>query len=130
MNNTLVIWHEMLAAQDPSRLAEVIADDCDFVSPVLHTTQEGGELTKMYLTGAFHILGVGGSFRYIKEVVSGNHAVLEFVTEVDGLTVNGVDIMTFDDEGKICEFKVMVRPLKALHLVKQKMADMLEQLSA
>ena len=130
MNETLRTWHEILESQDPSRLSEVIADDCDFISPILHTPQEGGELTRLYLTGAFHILGAGGSFHYIKEVVSGDHAVLEFVTEVDGLTVNGVDIITFDAEGKICEFKVMLRPLKAANLVQQKMADMLEQLSA
>ena len=130
MNETLRIWHDMLANKDPSRLEEVIADTCVFVSPVLHTPQEGGELTRMYLTGAFHILNVGGDFHYVKEVVSGDHAVLEFVTKVDGLDVNGVDILTFDAQGKISEFKVMLRPLKAVVAVQQKMAEMLEQLSA
>ncbi len=70
------------------------------------------------------------SFQYVKEVVSPQHAVLEFTCEVDGIMVNGVDIMTFDDAGKIIEFKVMVRPLKAVNLLHAKMRAMLEQMSA
>jgi ketosteroid isomerase-like protein len=125
--NTLAIWHEMLEQGDMSRLDEVLAEDCVFLSPVVHTPQEGRDLTRLYLTGAFNVFN--DSFRYTKEVVSGDHAVLEFVCEVDGLQVNGVDIMTFDEQGRICEFKVMVRPLKAINLLHAKMKAMLEQLA-
>ena len=69
------------------------------------------------------------SFRYIKEVVAEPHAVLEFTCDIDGITVNGVDIITFNAAGKIVEFKVMVRPLKGVNLLHARMASMLEQLA-
>ena len=128
MHETLAIWHQCVANQDPSLLDQILAEDCVFISPVVHTPQRGRDLTKLYLSGAMAVLG--NDFRYVKEVVSGNHAVLEFNSEVDDVLVNGVDIMTFDDQGRICEFKVMVRPLKAINLVHARMKAMLEQLSA
>jgi len=124
---TLELWHEIVEQGDPSRLDEVLAEDCVFLSPVVHTPQKGRELTRLYLTGAMHVLNDG--FRYDKEIVSSNHAVLEFFCEVDGISVNGVDIMTFDADGKIIEFKVMVRPLKAVNALHDRMRAMLEQLA-
>ena len=126
--NTLARWHEIIKQGDPALLDEILADDCVFHSPVVHTPQEGRELTRLYLTGAMHVLNDG--FHYVKEVVSDRHAVLEFVCEVDGITVNGVDIISFNEQGQIEEFKVMVRPLKAINMLHAKMRDMLEQLSA
>jgi hypothetical protein len=106
------------------RLEEVLAENCVFMSPVVHTPQKGRELTRAYLTAAFGVFN--DSFRYIKEVVTPQHAVLEFVCDLDGIVINGVDIMTFDEAGKIVEFKVMVRPLKAVNLLHAKMKAMLE----
>lgn len=125
---TLEIWHAMLRDGDMSRLDEVLAENCVFFSPIVHTPQEGKELTKMYLNAAGKVLGE--DFHYAKEVVTDTHAVLEFVSVVDGIKINGVDIMTFDDDGKIVEFKVMVRPLKAINLLHQQMMAMLEQLKS
>jgi ketosteroid isomerase-like protein len=125
---TLDLWHDMLRDRDIERLDDVLAENCVFLSPIVHSPQEGRELTKFYLTGAFRVFN--DSFRYIKEVVTPQHAVLEFVCDVDGIVVNGVDIMTFDDDGKIVEFKVMIRPLKAVNLLHAKMQSMLEQLAA
>jgi len=125
--NTLERWHEIIKERKPELLDEILAEDCVFLSPVVHTPQRGREITKLYLTGAMHVLG--GGFRYEKEVVSPQHAVLEFVCEIDGITVNGVDIMSFDADGKINEFKVMVRPLKAINLLHAKMGEMLEALA-
>jgi hypothetical protein len=126
--NTLERWHDILEQRDPDLLDEILAEDCVFWSPVVHTPQQGREITKLYLTGAMHVLNDG--FHYVKEVVTPRHAVLEFVCEVDGININGVDIMTFDSSGKISEFKVMVRPLKAVNMLHAKMRDMLERLSA
>ena len=126
--NTLERWHEILEQRNPDLLDEILADDCVFWSPVVHTPQEGREITKLYLTGAMHVLS--NDFHYVKEVVTPRHAVLEFVCEVDGISINGVDIMSFDSSGKISEFKVMVRPLKAVNMLHAKMRDMLERLSA
>lgn len=129
MRETLELWHQCVENRDIGLLDEILAEDCVFLSPVVHTPQCGGEITRLYLAGALEVLG-NDTFRYVKEVVDGRHAVLEFCTEVDDVLVNGVDIMTFNDEGKICEFKVMVRPLKAVNVVHARMKAMLEQLSA
>lgn len=128
MSNSLDKWHQFVASQNPAVLAEIVDEHCVFLSPVVHSPQRGRDLTIMYLTGAMHVLQ--GGFHYQKEVVDSKHAVLEFVCEIDGLTVNGVDIITFNDAGRIIEFKVMLRPLKAINLVHEKMGQMLEQLSA
>lgn len=125
---TLERWHEVVAKGDPALLDEILAEDCVFLSPVVHTPQRGRDITKLYLTGAMHVLNDG--FHYVKEVVSPEHAVLEFVCEIDGITVNGVDIISFDEQGRISEFKVMVRPLKAINMLHAKMQEMLQQLSA
>ncbi len=71
-----------------------------------------------------------GSFRYTKQVLSGNHAVLEFETTIEGTYVNGVDIITCDGAGMISEFRVMIRPLRAVNLLHAKMAEMLESMGA
>lgn len=126
--NTVELWHEILKERNLERLDEVLAEDCVFLSPVVHSPQEGRELTKLYLAGAFNVFN--DSFEYVKEVVTAQHAVLEFTCDMDGIIVNGVDIMTFDEQGKIVEFKVMVRPLKAVNLLHARMKAMLEQLSA
>lgn len=128
MNDTLQSWHQFVASQDTDLLKRLLAEDCVFLSPVVHTPQRGRDVTLLYLTGAMHVLQDG--FRYQKQVVDGRHAVLEFVCELDGLQINGVDIISFNEAGQICEFKVMVRPLKAINRLHQKMAQMLDQLSA
>jgi len=125
--NTMEVWHQIVKTRSPDRLDEVLAEDCVFLSPVVHTPQEGRELTKFYLAGVMMVLN--DSFHYIKEVVTSEHAVLEFQCEVDGIIINGVDIMTFNDEGKITEFKVMIRPLKAINLLHAKMREQLENMA-
>ena len=126
--NTLELWHQIIADRNPARLDEILDPDCVFLSPVVHSPQQGRELTRFYLTGAMNVFN--DSFEYVKEVVTDQHAVLEFNCEVDGILVNGVDIITFGDDGKIVEFKVMVRPLKGINMLHGKMRAMLEQLSA
>ena len=128
MNKALQDWHRFVASQDTELLRELLAEDCVFLSPVVHTPQRGRDITLLYLSGAMHVLQ--NDFHYLKEVVDDRHAVLEFVCEIDDLQVNGVDIISFDDAGKISEFKVMIRPLKAINMVHRKMGEMLEQLSA
>ena len=125
---TLELWHDIIAQRDPGRLDEILAPDCVFYSPVVHTPQKGRELTRFYLTAAMQVFNEG--FHYVKEVVTPEHAVLEFECELDGILVNGVDIMSFDDEGKIIEFKVMVRPLKAINMLHARMRDMLERIAS
>jgi hypothetical protein len=98
-----------------------------FYSPVVHTPQRGKKIAALYLAAAIQVFG-DDSFRYVKEVIQGNVAVLEFEAVIDQITINGVDIVTWNSEHKIVEFKVMVRPLKAINLLHQKMAAMLESM--
>lgn len=126
--NTLNTWHDIVRKQEVGRFDEILAEDCVFLSPIVHTPQQGRDLTRLYLTAAMNVFNE--SFQYVREVVTAQHAVLEFTCEVDGILVNGVDIMTFDEAGKITEFKVMVRPLKAVNLLHAKMKAMLEEISA
>ena len=113
-------------SRDHRALADLLTEDCVVHSPVVHTPQRGRELTLLYLTGAMHVLQDG--FHYVMEVADERHAVLEFECNVDGIHINGVDIMRFADDGRIFEFKVMVRPLKAIQMVHGRMASMLEHL--
>jgi len=126
IEKTLSKWHEVVASKDIKGLSELIHDDAVFHSPVVHSPQEGKALTQMYLTAAFYVLA-GDDFTYVREVASGNNAMLEFQTTVDGVVINGVDMITCNDEGLIIDFKVMVRPLKAMNMLHQKMKAMLEQ---
>ena len=127
--NVLARWHEIVAQKNPSLLEDLISDDCVFYSPIVHTPQEGKAITIMYLAAAMDVLG-GESFRYVREVSDDHQAVLEFVGEREGVSINGVDMFTWNDEGKIDSFKVMVRPLKAVNLLHARMKEMLEKMAA
>ncbi len=120
-------WHEVIQQRDPALLDELLADDCVFHSPIVHTPQEGKDLTRLYLTAAMQVFG--DNFHYVREISDDHQAVLEFMGENEGITINGVDIFSWNDEGKIDSFKVMVRPLKAVNLLHGQMKTMLEQLS-
>ncbi|MBY0274550.1 nuclear transport factor 2 family protein [Candidatus Binatia bacterium] len=118
-------WHQMVRAHDPSGLDTLLADDAVFYSPIVHAPQRGRELTTMYLTAAFHVF-FNPTFRYVREIVGPSDAMLEFETVIDGITVNGVDIIRWSEAGRIVEFKVMIRPLKAINLIHERMAAMLQ----
>lgn len=124
MNQTISSWHDIVSTRDASGLGELLADEVTFHSPVVHTPQVGKAITTMYLTAAMHVFG-NESFKYVREVVAETEAVLEFETEIDGIIVNGVDMIKWNPDGKIVEFKVMVRPLKAISLIHEKMGAML-----
>lgn len=121
----LARWHRIAQARDPRGLADLLADDVVFHSPVVHTPQVGKAVTTMYLAAALKVFG-NASFRYLREVVGERDAVLEFETTIDGLVVNGVDMIAWNADGRLTSFKVMVRPLKAINLIHQKMAAMLQ----
>ena len=120
-------WHHVVISSDPAALSRLLADDVVFHSPVVHTPQRGKAITLQYLMGAMQVLN-HASFRYEREVVGAHDAALEFATEIDGLQVNGVDLIRWNDDGQIVDFKVMVRPLKAVNLLHQKIGVMLDKL--
>ena len=122
---TLSTWHELVRTRNTKGLSSVLADEVVFYSPVVHTPQVGKTITVQYLSAALHVF-VNESFQYVRELTGPRDAVLEFQVEIDGINVNGVDMIKWDDEGKIVEFKVLIRPLKAVNLIHQKMAAMLQ----
>ena len=120
-------WHRVASGgSKPEELAKILHDDAVFHSPVVHTPQRGKAIVMAYLSAAGQTLG-NDSFRYLREVVSGDTIVLEFETEMEGIHVNGVDIITFDEAGLIIDFKVMVRPLKAINKVWEMMGAELKK---
>ena len=120
-------WHDMMSGSSHDGLFELLAEDCIFWSPVVHTPQRGRDITYLYLSAASQVFG--GDFRYVSEMIDGSRAVLEFTCTIDDIQINGVDIIQVRDR-QICEFKVMVRPLKAVNKVHERMMSMLEHLKA
>jgi hypothetical protein len=117
-------WHEIVHTRNAAGLEDLLDDDVVFHSPVVHTPQAGKAITTKYLSAAVHILG-NDSFSYVREIVGESDAVLEFETTINGIMVNGIDMIKWDANGKIIEFKVMIRPLKAINLIHEKMGEAL-----
>ena len=120
----ITTWHHLVRDGDPSGLDRLLADDAVFVSPIVHAPQHGKALAKAYLSAAFKVF-FNPSFRYVREILGPTDAMLEFETTVDGVLVNGVDIIKWNDTGQITEFKVMIRPIKAVNLIHERMGAML-----
>ena len=125
-SSTIEAWHRLIEARDVGALDDILADDAVFHSPVVHTPQTGKALVKIYLSAAIMVLA-NSEFAYVREVVGESDAVLEFTSEINGLHVNGVDMIHWNADGKIDDFKVMIRPLKAVNLLHGLMRQMLEQ---
>lgn len=128
MSKNLAAWQAYMDGHDPEILRSMLAQDAVFHSPVVHTPQRGKDIAVTYLTAANHVFA-GTDFQYVDEIVSadGTKAMLEFTAEIDGIHINGVDIIHWNDDGQIVQFKVMVRPLKAINKIWDKMAAMLEK---
>ena len=126
IEDVIARWHRYMGGGSPDALDDLLADDVAFYSPVVFTPQRGREVTTQYLLAAADALageadGPAGAFRYTKQVLAGDTAVLEFETSVAGRYVNGVDIVRCDDAGRIVEFRVMLRPLQAIQAVHEQM---------
>jgi hypothetical protein len=117
-------WHEIVATGNAAALDDLLAEGVVFYSPVVHTPQAGRAKTRLYLGAAMQVL-FGGEFRYTDEWIGETSAVLEFSTKIGVIEVNGVDIIGWNEDGRIDRFKVMLRPLKAIQAVQDEMAAML-----
>ena len=138
--NAVEKWYEVMKSNDMDKLDELLAEDVVFYSPVVYTPQKGKDITKMYLMAAGGVFGEGtkdatsdsneskSNFKYIKEIIGEKSALLEFESEMDGIYVNGVDVISWNEQEKITEFKVIVRPLQAVNMLHQKMQAMLENM--
>ena len=120
-------WHEIVESGESEKLSDLIDNDCVFFSPVVFSPQEGKELTIKYLSAAALVFG-DESFKYTKEIVNENNACLEFELELNGIKINGVDLISWNEENKINEFKVLIRPLKGVQLIHQLMGGTLDKI--
>ena len=141
--NAVEKWHDIMknpGSNVSEKLDELLDDDVIFYSPVVFTPQKGKDITKLYLAAAGGVFSSGkdkqetkpkeSKFKYTKEIVQDNYACLEFETEINGIYVNGIDLITWNEENKITEFKVLVRPLQAVNTLHQMMGEMLDKLKA
>ena len=126
---TIATCHHLVKTRNSAGLDDLLAEDAVFLSPIVHSPQRGKALTRAYLHAAFEVF-FNDNFRYVRELTSENDAMLEFETTIDGVLVNGVDLIKWDAAGKIVEFKVMLRPLKAINLIHERMGEMLKALQA
>jgi SnoaL-like domain len=121
-------WHAYFSGgKDPAALRALLAEDAVFHSPVVHSPQAGRDKVFAYLDAAGHVLGGEPSFTYVRELVDGNELMMEFTATIDGIFLNGIDLITFNDDGLIQDFKVMVRPLKAVNMLWEKMGAQLSK---
>ena len=121
-------WHELIKSKNADGLSSILAEEVVFYSPVVFKAQEGKQLATLYLSAAYYVL-LNEHFKYVKEILNDRQAALEFETQIDGITINGIDIITWNEAGKIIEFKVMVRPLKGVQKIHEMMKKMLENFS-
>ena len=129
MNEYLVRWHKIIETKNTSLLLDVLDDEVVFHSPVVHTPQKGKKVTYLYLSAALQVF-LSGDFRYTREVVNDKDTFLEFEVELEGVMINGIDMISWNSDGKITDFKVMIRPLKAINLINDNMTAMLGQLKS
>lgn len=123
---TLTAWHHVVQHRNSDGIAALLAEDAVFWSPVVHKAQAGRAITTAYLRAAMAVL-LNDSFHYVRELADDHGAVLEFEVDIEGTLVNGVDMVRWNEAGLITEFKVMLRPLRAVNLIHQKMGVLLQQ---
>ncbi len=119
-------WHQFIdGGHDRAVLDALLDDDAVFYSPAVFSPQEGRQKTAMYLLAAAKLFG-GTDFHYVEEWVGERSAVLEFAATIDGIYVNGIDMIAWNHDDRIVSFKVMMRPFKGLQVIMPKMAELLQ----
>lgn len=121
-------WHQAIKSNDPKLLDELLAENAVFSSPVVFKPLEGKAITMMYLQAAGTSFNMA-KFKYTKEIHDGLNSVLEFETYIDDISVNGIDMIEWNQQGQIINFKVMIRPYKAVLKVQEKMVEALDSLN-
>ena len=125
MENPIIKWHEVVKNRDYNLLESILADDIIFYSPVVYTPQKGKQLALQYLMAASEVFN-SSSFKYDKEVIGRSNTSLEFSLTLDNTDINGIDLISWDESGKILEFKVFIRPLQGVNMIHKLMQGMLE----
>ncbi|MDA9109384.1 nuclear transport factor 2 family protein [Woeseiaceae bacterium] len=125
-SNPIKKWHQVVQEKNFELLESILDDSVVFYSPVVFTPQKGKKITLMYLSSVAMVFNVD-SFSYTHEVIDGNMASLEFELELEGIHINGLDLITWNKDQKITEFKVFIRPLQGLNALHKMMGKALKQ---
>tara|TARA_B100001094_G_scaffold211223_1_gene205094 strand:- start:14361 stop:14747 length:387 start_codon:yes stop_codon:yes gene_type:complete len=128
MTNPIKKWHEIVKSGNTDLLSDILDKNCIFYSPVVFSPQKGKKITQKYLTAAALVFGVD-SFSYTKELILEQNACLEFELEINDIKINGVDLISWNKENKIIEFRVFIRPLKGVQIIHEFMGGTLEKIS-
>ena len=128
MTNPLSAWHEVVANQNHKLLKSILSENVIFYSPVVFTPQKGRDITYLYLMAAAQVFN-NKSFTYTKEILNNNHATLEFELVIEGIEINGIDLITWNEQGLIIEFKVFIRPIQGVNVIHKMMQTMLANFS-
>ncbi|MBF86667.1 MAG: hypothetical protein CMJ14_01560 [Pelagibacterales bacterium] len=119
-------WHNFVKTKNINILDRILSEEVVFYSPAVHTPQVGKQITKKYLLTAAEVL-FKENFKYVSEVKGNEIAICEFECNIDEIYINGIDIIIWNGSNQITSFKVMVRPLKGLMILKEKMANILSK---
>lgn len=122
-------WHDFVINKNHDNLSDFIDENATLYSPIVFTPIKGSFMVGMYLMAAAEIIG-NSNFKYVREVCDSENAMLEFVTKINGISVEGIDMIKFTKQGKLKEIKVMIRPLKAVNIVHEKMGEYLEKMKS
>jgi hypothetical protein len=125
MKNPIEQWHEVVKLRDYSLLETILSEDIIFYSPVVYTPQKGKKIALQYLAAASEVFNTN-SFRYEKEIIMNRSASLEFSLNINETDINGIDLISWNNDNKINEFKVFIRPLQGVNVIHQLMQSMLE----
>lgn len=125
MKNPIKKWHNVVKLRDYDLLKSILADDIIFYSPIVYTPQKGMDIATKYLVAASEVFNTG-NFSYDKEVIQGQQASLEFSLNINNTEINGIDLISWNNDGKINEFKVFIRPLQGINIIHKMMQLTLE----
>ncbi len=124
MQNQLEKWHKFVETINPEILNEILADDIKFHSPFVWKPKQGKQMTIAILTTVTEVFE---NFRYVREIKDAENCMLEFEANVGDLTLRGVDIIKFDEDGNFVDFEVMIRPANALQALGNEMTKRLSE---
>tara|TARA_B100001245_G_C22821483_1_gene395310 strand:- start:357 stop:743 length:387 start_codon:yes stop_codon:yes gene_type:complete len=127
MENPISKWHQVVKLRDYNLLKEILSENVIFYSPVIYTPQKGKSITLNYLVAASEVFN-SSNFKYTKEIINNKFASLEFKLTIDDTEINGIDLISWNEEGLITEFKVFIRPLQGVNLIHKLMQKMLDNI--
>jgi len=118
--DTLDEWHRIIAEKDVAALSAIVHPDAVFRSPMVYKPYHGRDTLVFVLS---QVIEIFEDFTYHREMMSedGRSAFLEFTTNVGDKSLKGLDLITFDEDGKITEFEVLIRPMSGLMALAEQM---------